>query len=78
MITMNLALDQDRDISMPQKNDNTGVYNSSDSVDHILIGNTEEGEISATVFGVVIDEITVASSDHFPIFLDFSIHSPTA
>ena len=71
------AIDHDRGISMPQENDNTGQYKSSSSVDHILIGNAEEGEISATVYGTIIDEVSIASSDHFPVFLDFSIHSPT-
>lgn len=42
------------------------------SVDHILIGNGGKEKLSASVYGVVIDEMSLAGADHYPIFMDFS------
>ena len=40
-------------------------------VDHIVLDNHETMELN--VYGVVVDDCTKASSDHFPTFIDFSI-----
>jgi endonuclease/exonuclease/phosphatase family metal-dependent hydrolase len=58
----------------PTSDDDTGLYDSSESVDHILIHNHKKDTVDITVFGTVVDHCTKSASDHFPIFIDFSIH----
>lgn len=40
-------------------------------VDHILLANYDN--IETNIYGVVVDDCTKSASDHFPIFVDFSI-----
>lgn len=40
-------------------------------VDHIVM--TNEDSMKVSVYGVVVDDCTKASSDHFPTFMDFSV-----
>lgn len=48
------------------------VEDNSGSVDHILVNKSESFDLK--VFGVVVDDLTLSASDHFPIFVDFSIN----
>ncbi len=50
------------------------IYEPHISVDHILLGNGAADRFDITVYGVVVDEMTLAGSDHFPIYMDFSIN----
>lgn len=43
---------------------------NSNSIDQIFVTNHEDVEIG--VFGVLVDDLTLSSSDHLPIFTDFS------
>ena len=51
--------------------DDTGMYDATQSVDHIMVKN--DYPVSIEVFGTVADEYTISGGDHFPIFIDFSI-----
>ena len=55
----------------PDAKDDTGV-NPSGSVDHIMIKNASAVKIS--VYGIIADDCTMSSGDHYPIFADFSIN----
>ncbi|MBQ7347638.1 MAG: endonuclease/exonuclease/phosphatase family protein [Clostridia bacterium] len=59
----------DETLAMMQPNDN--AVENTNSIDHILVTN-EEG-VTLNLYGVVVDECTLSASDHFPIFVDFSI-----
>lgn len=67
------AYDEKAGLTLPAKNDNTGTFYSDRSVDHIMIKNNEKMDVA--VFGVVIDDCTMSGSDHFPMYMDFSIQS---
>lgn len=43
------------------------------SVDHVLYPYMEK-DFETRVYGVVVNDYTLATSDHFPIFVDFCIH----
>ena len=44
---------------------------NQNSIDQILV--TGHGSVTFGVFEVVVDDLTLSASDHFPIFTDFSI-----
>ena len=58
-------------IVVPAAGDNSGKLDKHSNIDHIMVKNHESMEI--TVFGVVIDDMSITNADHFPIFFDFSI-----
>ena len=58
-------------IVVPAAGDNSGSVDKNSNIDHIMVKNHESMEI--TVFGVVIDDMSITNADHFPIFFDFSI-----
>ena len=63
------ALDAETGLIMP-----TGgatLHDYTRAIDHIFCPYLEKEKIK--VFGVVINEYTLASSDHFPVFVDFSV-----
>ena len=43
----------------------------NNSFDQIFLAN---GDVTISVYGVVVDECTLSGSDHFPIFVDFTIN----
>ena len=57
----------------PTADDDTGTFDASESVDHILLHNHKKETVSITVFGTVVDHCTLSGADHFPIYVDFSI-----
>ena len=52
---------------LPDENDDACIDLAS-GVDHILLENREGVRVS--VYGVAVDEIATAASDHYPIFAD--------
>jgi endonuclease/exonuclease/phosphatase family metal-dependent hydrolase len=67
--------DEEKGIIQPAPDDNTGDYNASYSVDHVMINNVDPGEMEIFVFGVLVDECSMSGADHFPMLFDFSIHT---
>ena len=59
------------DLMWPSKDDDTREEPSA-SVDHILLKNADT--LTVRVFGIVADDYTMSSSDHYPVFADFSIN----
>ncbi len=49
------------------------IYRPDQSVDHIVLGKGTPDRLDITVYGIIVDELTLAGSDHFPIYMDFSI-----
>ena len=49
--------------------DNTGE--SLEVIDHIMMTNSDNVEVN--VYGVVVDECSMAGSDHYPIFADINL-----
>ena len=43
------------------------------SVDHIFLANEDSKQVDITVYGVILDDVSRIASDHFPIYVDFSI-----
>ena len=70
------AMDEEKGFVQPGPNDNTGLYGSDLSIDHIMITNADEGEMSIGIFGVVIDECSMSGADHFPMVIDFTLDQP--
>jgi endonuclease/exonuclease/phosphatase family metal-dependent hydrolase len=66
--------DQTYKICVPAAGDTAGATNIDNNIDHIMVKNHETMNI--TVYGVVIDDMSISSADHLPIFIDFSI-TPT-
>lgn len=60
-------------LMQPDAGDDTGVYDATQSVDHIMMKNASS--VSVSVYGVIADECTMSGGDHYPIFTDFSINS---
>lgn len=60
----------DEGVTMLQPGFRENTYFNDNSIDRIFLTNFEE-EIAARVFGVISDDYTRSSSDHYPIFIDF-------
>ena len=58
---------EELDMVLPDENDDAGIDLAA-GVDHILVTN-EEG-VTVSVYGVAVDEVATAASDHYPIFAD--------
>lgn len=61
---------EDIDMVLPDENDDAGIDLAA-GVDHILLTN-EEG-VKVRVYGVAVDEVATAASDHYPIFADIEL-----
>ena len=68
-------MDTEKGCVQPAPEDNTGTMGSDKSVDHIMIANADEGEIEIGIFAVIIDECSMSGADHFPMVIDFSLHT---
>ena len=68
------VMDIERFFVVEDKNNTTpSIMNRPDlSVDHILLGNGGKEKLKASVYGIVVDEMSLAGADHYPIFMDFS------
>ena len=69
------TMDTEKGCVQPAPEDNTGTMGSDKSVDHIMIANADEGEIEIGIFAVIIDECSMSGADHFPMVIDFSLHT---
>lgn len=70
------TFDEESDRMVPGENDerkvsNVGKEKNQNSIDQILV--TGHESVTVGVFEVVVDDLTLSSSDHFPIFTDFTI-----
>ena len=61
---------EELDMVLPDENDDAGI-DLAGGVDHILLTNGEKVEVR--VYGVAVDEVSTAASDHYPIFADIDI-----
>ena len=61
---------EELDMVLPDEADDTAI-DLAGGVDHILLDKIDD--VSVKVYGVVIDEIAAAGSDHYPIFADVDI-----
>ena len=61
----------DYKLVVPGIGDTSGATNVDNNIDHIMVKNHDTMDI--TVYGVVIDTMSITNADHFPIFMDFSI-----
>lgn len=60
------------DIVVPNSSVIQSTYQGQNSVDHILFKDVTK--INMKVFGVVVDDVTNSTSDHYPIFVDFDLN----
>lgn len=61
---------EELDMVLPDEADDTAI-DLAGGVDHILLDKIDD--VSVKVYGVVIDEIAAAGSDHYPIFADVDV-----
>jgi endonuclease/exonuclease/phosphatase family metal-dependent hydrolase len=61
---------EELDMVLPDEADDTAI-DLAGGVDHILLDNGED--VKVKVYGVVVDEVAAAGSDHYPIFADFNV-----
>ena len=61
---------EELDMVLPDEADDTAI-DLAGGVDHILLDNGEN--VKVKVYGVVVDEVAAAGSDHYPIFVDFNL-----
>ena len=68
------VMDSEKGFVVEDKNNTTPsiLPNPEQSVDHILLGNGGKEKLKASVYGIVVDEMSLAGADHYPIFMDFS------
>ncbi len=55
------------------KSQTSVIFAPESSVDHIVLANGGKEKLDITVYGNIVDEMSLAGSDHFPICMDFSI-----
>ena len=68
------AFNEEAGLTLPASGDNTGTAGSDKSVDHIMLANVEEGELTVGIFALIIDDCTMSGADHFPMVMDFTIN----
>lgn len=75
--------DNENRIMTPGRNDITHVnYTDPEnlgksSIDQIFVTNVENKAIDLNVYGIVVDDCSLSSSDHLPLFIDFTIAGET-
>ena len=62
-------MDNELGFMVPDANDNT--REGLNCIDHIMLTNGDNVKVG--VYGVVVDECSMASSDHYPIFVDVTL-----
>ena len=66
--------DKNKEMLVSATYDDSGMPGGySRSVDHIFLANEDSAQVDITVYGVVLDDVSRIASDHFPIYVDFSI-----
>ncbi|MBQ9086890.1 MAG: endonuclease/exonuclease/phosphatase family protein [Clostridia bacterium] len=61
---------EDLHMVLPDENDDAAI-DLAGGVDHIVLANGES--VKVNVYGVVVDEVATAGSDHYPIFADMDL-----
>ena len=65
--------DTDLKLTVPANGNALNATGAGNEIDHIMVKNHEDMEIF--VYGTVFDEMALSSSDHLPLYLDFSVNT---